>query len=74
MRGGKGKHQMDNSEIKELMKLKEWSRMDLAVHLGITENAVQQWFSKKGDKRPSSTACILMRIWLDECKQGAMAS
>ncbi len=59
---------MDIREIQELLDLRGWNRMRLAVELGLTENGVQQWFGK-ARRNPSGPACILMRMWLEESRQ-----
>lgn len=61
-----GKPRMEIEEIEELLKLKGWTRTKLAGELGMTENAIHQWFSKR--RNPGGPAAILMRMWLDDAR------
>lgn len=72
MNTGKGKRNMDTTDIQELMDLRGWSRTRLAAELDVTENAVQQWFGK-ARRKPGGPACILMRLWLEESRREAAA-
>lgn len=60
MEGENGR--MTIEEVQELLDLKGWSRTKLGGELGITQNAIDQWFSKR--RCPSGPASILMRMWL----------
>lgn len=58
---------MKAEEILELLRLKRWSRTNLASALDVTENSVHGWIS--GRRVPGGPAAILMRMWLDEARE-----
>ena len=64
---------MEIAEIEELLRLRGWTRTRLAAELGITENAVQQWFGQKR-RSPSGPAVTLMKLWLDEARKQPVAA
>jgi DNA-binding transcriptional regulator YiaG len=57
---------VSTDEILELMRLKGWSRCQLAAQLDLTENTVHGWFAKR--RTPGGPASILMRLWLTEAR------
>lgn len=57
---------MSKKEIKELMKLKDWSPSKLASELNLSEHAVYKWLN--GDRIPSGPASILMEMWLTDAR------
>ena len=65
---GKG-NRMSSEEIKELLRLKDWTKTKLAAHLDLGENIVYRWIN--GDRAPSGPASILMRQWLTEARAAA---
>jgi len=62
---------MTPREIKELLRLMNWNRTNLASAVGVVENTVHQWIS--GRRHAGGSACILMRQWLEEARTAAMA-
>lgn len=64
MMTGKEKKKMSAEEIRELLRLKDWTKAQLAVALGLGQPAVERWLI--GDRNPSGPASILMRMWLEE--------
>lgn len=62
---------MAPAEIRELMDLKDWSKTDLASALDLTENAVYRWLAPGSVGSPRGPASILMRLWLQEARDGA---
>lgn len=62
-----GKKRMSKDEVLELMRLRSWTKTDLASALGLTEHAVIRWVVV-GDREPSGPAAVLMRMWLDESR------
>lgn len=68
MVGRKGAY-MTPDEIRELMRLKGWSGMRLAINLDVTQNTVYRWLG--GNHEASGPAAVLMRLWLNEAKEEA---
>jgi transcriptional regulator with XRE-family HTH domain len=62
---------MTAEEIKELLRLKNWSDLRLAEELGITQSAVLKWL---GGSSPGPTATKFMRQWLAEARRKAGAA
>lgn len=54
-------------QMKELLRLKGWTKRHLAKQLGLSENAIYRWFI---DREPSGPASVLMRGWLTEARKG----
>lgn len=63
---GKEKRGMTKAEILELMRLKDWSKTDLAHALHMSENGIYKWLG--GDGAPDGPASVLMHGWLDEAR------
>lgn len=59
---------MDYAKVLELMKLRGWSKTDLACHLQVTESAVYKWC--KTGIVPTGPTSILLSNWLAESKTG----
>lgn len=70
MLNGTGKKRMNKTELKELMRLRGWTKTQLAAELGLTEHAVIRWLF--GDREPSGPAAILMQMWLKESRNASM--
>lgn len=65
----KGKEiRMSPKEIEELLRLKKWSRRDLADAIGVKENIVARWLMAKTDRTPGAGTSSLMRLWLREAR------
>ncbi len=69
MRVRKGNRSMTKREIEELMRLKDWSRTNLASELDVTESSVHSWCS--GRRVPGGPAVKLMRMWLEQARADA---
>lgn len=71
MKKDKGKQSMKTDELRELMRLKGWSKTKLAAEMELTENAVHRWLS--GERDPSGPAIVLVRLWLKEARENHAA-
>lgn len=58
---------MAPEEIRELLELKGWLRVDLAAALRCSEQAIIGWLSR--GRNPRGPAVVLMRQWLDEARK-----
>lgn len=66
MLAAQGVRRMEKKELNDLLRLKGWSRTQLAGALDMTEAAIHSWF--RGDRDPRGPAVILMRLWLREAR------
>lgn len=57
---------MEKRDLLELLRLKNWSKTQLAGALDMTEAAIHSWF--RGDRVPRGPAVVLMRLWLREAR------
>ena len=60
---------MTSTEISELLKLREWSKTDLASRLHVTEAAVWKWY-RLGNV-PDGPTSVLLYEWLAEARAAA---
>lgn len=57
---------MTIADVRELLELKEWTRMDLAYNLEMTEGGVHRWFRE--EYIPRGPANVLMKMWLNQAR------
>lgn len=69
MNYGKEKWPMSIKELDELLKLRGWSKTELAFNLRLTEAAVWKWY-RQGTV-PDGPTSILLRNWLEDAREEA---
>jgi len=62
---------MSVRDIKELMRLREWSQADLARALEMTEGAVSRWINE--GRCPTGGTRQLIMQWLREARENKVA-